>query len=456
MKINLRFRLLNHVVKSLMYEIRHTTGNNLRELFNKASSNTYYTVLILALLPILFSGCQPNREQKENIDERLFQHHFITRDLPGTTDWGYGCSTLADFDMDGDLDYSFSGKEGLYWFENHSIDHWERHEVGELTLRALGANSMDVDNDGWPDIVIGGYWYRNSQNPREQKFERFQYDNRIQSNIHDVMFADMDGDGRNDLVVLGEGDGLFWYKLPSHPLKDENWERHTVTLDVLVKNDRIHGGIAPNGIGDLDGDNDNDLVLPDRWLENQEKGTKWVKHALPFGKRGPFGLSSRNWIVDLDNDGDNDIVMADCDQQASRIAWLENNGGAIPAFTARFLPMSAPGIRGSFHSLFVGDLDNDGDIDILTCDQEDDSLPTEGAPPRWYVWENISTTSYPEFVEKVILNNKIGGHDALVGDVDGDGDLDIVSKVWNLWPESGNNGIEHGDILENRLINQPE
>lgn len=409
--------------------------------------------LILGILIVVNVGCGSHKKQhKSKIDGTMFQHHFITRDLPGETDWGYGCPTLADFDNDGDLDYSFSGLEGLYWFENQDIKTWLRNDVGELPIRALGANIMDVDKDGWLDIVVGGYWFRNSQDPRNIKFDRYQYDSRVQSNIHDVVMADMDGDGKDDVIVIGEGEGLFWYSVPADPTKNENWGRTLVTLDILVKNDRIHGGFFPNGIGDLDGDGDNDIVLPDRWLENKLNGHEWLKHQLPFGKRGPFGLSSRSWIIDLDKDGDNDIVMTDCDQQASRIAWLENHREAEPTFTTHFLPMKAPGIRGSFHSLFVGDLDNDGDNDILSCDQEDDTLPPEGATPRWYVWENVSTSADLKFIEKVILDNKLGGHDALVGDVDGDGDLDIFSKVWNLWPGSLNNGVEHADLLEN-LIN---
>jgi len=52
----------------------------------------------------------------------------------------------------------------------------------------------------------------------------------------------------------------------------------------------------------------------------------------------------------------------------------------------------------------------------------------------------------------VIFDGKLGGHDAMIGDVDGDGDLDIFSKVWNLWPGNANNGMEHADYLENKLI----
>jgi VCBS repeat protein len=408
--------------------------------------------LVLGILIVVNFGCENSENQNiSKIDESMFEHHYITQDLPGKSDWGYGCPTLADFDNDGDLDYSFSRLEGIYWFENQDSETWLRHDVGKLAIVSLGADTMDVDGDGWVDIVVGGYWYRNSQNPKNIQFERYQYDNRIKTDVHDVVMADMDGDGKDDVVVTGEGEGLFWYAIPGNPIQDWNWERTTVTLDVLIKNDRIHAGFFPKGIGDLDGDGDKDVVLPDRWLENKLKGEVWVKHQLPFGKRGPYGLSSRSWIVDLDKDGDNDIVMTDCDQQASRAAWLENHGEATPTFTAHFLPMTALGIRGSFHTLYVGDLDNDGDKDILTCDQEDDTLPPEGATPRWYIWENISTSSDVKFVEKVILDNKIGGHDALVGDADGDGDLDIFSKVWNLWPGSANNGVEHGDFLENKI-----
>lgn len=410
--------------------------------------------IILAACVFSLFGCTNSTLRQElpkrNINSEMFDHHYVVKDLPGVADWGYGCPVMADFDKDGDLDYAFTGKEAFYWFENQGNLKWDRHEIGTMPMRHLGATAYDVDKDGWEDIIIGGFWYRNPKNPRSTAFERFQFDNTIESNIHDIVMADMDGNGTREVVLMGEGEGVVWYKIPDDSKLNTNWPKTTVTLDPLVKNDHIHSGFFPKGVRDLDGDGDNDLVLPDRWLENVAKGKNWVKHQLPFGKRGPFGLSSRSWIVDLDQDGDNDIVMTDSDQQASRAAWLENNGNVPPGFTAHFLPMSAPGIRGSFHTLFVGDLDNDGDLDILTCDQEDDSLPPEGAFPRWYIWENVSIDSHIKFVERVIYDKKLGGHDALVGDIDGDGDLDIYSKVWNLWPGSANDGIEHGDYFENR------
>lgn len=405
---------------------------------------------ILLLSAVMYTCGGTAREQQVHPGSELFRHHYVTRDLPGDTGWGYGTPVLADFDNDGDPDYAFCTRnDSLYWFENREARRWIRHTAGPMPLRTLGAAVLDVDGDGWQDIVIGGYWYRNSQDPVSRPFELYRFDESIQAEIHDIVTADMDGDGRTDIVLTGDHEGAFWYRIPENPRRDTDWQKTTITMEVLHDRTAIHSGFFPKGVDDLDGDGDPDVVLPDRWLENRDAGRQWGKHPIPFGKRGPWGLSARSWITDLDGDGDPDIVMVDSDQKASRGAWLENHGDQPPTFTAHFLPMTAPGIRGSFHSLAVADFDKDGDPDIFTCDQEDSAILPEGAPPRWYLWENISTGSHVQFRERVIFDGKLGGHDALIGDADGDGDLDIFSKIWNRWDGNANQGREHGDFLEN-------
>lgn len=149
----------------------------------------------------------------------------------------------------------------------------------------------------------------------------------------------------------------------------------------------------------------------------------------------------------MNRDGKPDIVITDCDQKESRAAWLENDGATPPNFTVHMLPLTAPGKRGSFHSLAI--FDYDGDLDILTVDQEGPSIFPQGATPRWYVWENLDGKG-GEFKEHVILDARLGGHDVIVGDLNGDGKLDLVSKIWRRWPGNANEGRFHADWMENQ------
>ncbi len=207
------------------------------------------------------------------ISSALFRHHYIAREIPGKP-LGVGASALADFDKDGDLDFAaYNRSDGkFYWYEQITKDQWTPHLAGEFRISQLGCATMDVDGDGWVDIIIGGYWFRNTGRPRTEPFTRFTYDSKILREIHDIVVADIDGDGRKDLAVLGDRDGCFWYVIPPNPAQDADWPRTTITLEVLNDRADTHAGIHPAGIGDLDGDGDADVFVTDRWYENAGAG----------------------------------------------------------------------------------------------------------------------------------------------------------------------------------------
>lgn len=376
-----------------------------------------------------------------------FRHHFIDRTLPvrDNTVGDYGLTALADIDRDGHLDFVLGGRpfnpSQLYWFEYQTPDRWVRHVVGTNYLSDVGLAVLDVDGDGWPDLVCSGVWFRNPGNPRERAFERIVFDENA-AGAHDIVVADIDGDGKPDIVMMGDErtplNSLCWYSIPSDPRKP--CVRHPVGPPV-------HGAITPGGVADVNGDGHLDIIRADTWFENADgRGREWVAHKnIPMGRKGPYGICARTAVADLDGDGKLEIVIADADITDAKVAILKNADGKGGRWIKVELPQSFT--YGSLHSLAVADFNGDGRLDIVVNEQEE-LLPAGRENPRWILWENRGGGT---FLEHIILDSKLGGHELQVGDVDGDGDVDICSKAWGPRPGNGNGGKMHVDFLENLL-----
>jgi hypothetical protein len=415
-------------------------------------------------IPIFFlavSLClNGNTRALGQLDSTTFRHHVIANPLPGAPTYGTGGFTLADFDGDGDLDVTISRRSDstrCNWYENKSGT-WLRHIIGKSDPQQLGAASADINNDGFPDLIMGRMWFQNPGNLAshpDTPWIQHLYAGGLSQENHDIVISDFNSDNQPDVVCYGQRDGdgvLRWYDT-SDPL---NWKWHTIAEDInkatLVKRPSshgLHGGFAPAGVGDLNNDKFPDIVMPTGWYRNPGTASadSWTLVPWPFHlglEPNLYGISIRSWVCDLDADGDTDIVLTDCDVEGSAGYWIENiNDGK--KFVLHPLP-SPKKPTGSFHSLAVADFDLDGDLDIFSGEQEDPNpgMKDRSLKERGFFWENIGDAHHPAFKLNIIHVDNPGWHEVQVGDVDGDGDPDLVSKIWNKDGTS-----YHADYWEN-------
>jgi hypothetical protein len=250
--------------------------------------------------------------------------------------------------------------------------------------------------------------------------------------VADVSVADFDGDGREDLVVAEFG----WHKTGSIRLltrREADDDGPALVFESIVLDDRSGAIHVP--VADLNTDGRPDFVA----LFAQEHeivvaflndGAGGFERETVYDARDPSVGSSGIELVDLDRDGDLDVLYTNGDTFDSTIVkpyhgvrWLENTG-EFP-FRPHELT-SLPGV----HRALAGDLDGDGDLDIAACALLPANLLTDLDPERCdaLIWLEQTT---PGQFERHVLERGAPRHAAMtLADLDGDGDLDLVSGVF--------------------------
>jgi hypothetical protein len=189
------------------------------------------------------------------------------------------------------------------------------------------------------------------------------------------------------------------------------------------------GLISAPALGDLDNDGDLDMVTGDyynslTYYENTGTASvaAFVTQSITFSAF-PAGYYSHPALGDLDDDGDLDIIAGEYD---GYFHYYENTGSAAsPSFAlANNPPNPMDGFYvGTYKSApTMGDLDADGDLDLISGDHYG----------NFHYYENTGSAASAAFTQRFGASNPLDGENVgtysapHLGDVDGDGDLDVL------------------------------
>ena len=370
--------------------------------------------ILISIIMISFAVAQPS---------------FTAADIATSAD-GANAIYVADLDNDGDMDIvsASSTDDAIAWYENDGAAN-PSFTAADIATSADNATSVfvaDMDNDGDMDVVSSSSnddtiaWYENdgaasnSQTARGISAWTEVVAGSSFDNANDVIHADIDGDGDLDMVAVSSGndDDVSWFINDGSPA-GAGWTE--VAIDNNVSNALSVAVADVDNDGDLDviassGTGSDDLLW---WInDGSPDGAGWTEVVI----EATCDACASVYAVDMDADGDIDVVTVSNDD--NDVLWYKNDGS--PTGANSFTKYTIDGDFSGAVAVYVSDMDNDGDVDVIAAAETGDDV-------SW--WANDGTPSNDNWTETIIDGDFDGARSVHVADMDGDGWMDVIAAA---------------------------
>ncbi len=349
-----------------------------------------------------------------------WQHYSsLHRELPFAEVGAQVSALILDIDQDGLNDFVIAGwgEPSMVWFKR-TQDGWEKYLIDEGTeYIEAGGTYTDIDGDGDLDIVQGGDWRTLKEvwwweNPapdfdKDTPWNRYLVKNSDEGGKqhHDQIFGDFDGDGRQELVFWNTWiRKLFIAEIPEDPKSAPVWDIH-----LIHQFEESKGTLEGLAKADIDLDGTMDIVGGGHWFKHIE-GQQY--DVFPID---PDYRCSRSAAGDIIKGGYPEVLLASGDNTNS-LNLYQYDGKSWEKTV-----LIDKVING--HTLQLGDINRDGNLDIFCAEMAAWWIYQRNDAKAWILYGN----GKGDFVETV-LSKGICHHESKIGDLDGDGDLDILGK----------------------------
>jgi hypothetical protein len=358
-------------------------------------------------------------------------------------------TAVADLNKDGKPDIISAES----WYEAPS---WTKHPLRSIA-RASGYVDdfsdlpLDVDGDGYVDIVQVGYFARKLEWLKNPGAAVTPWTVNEIDSVGPIEFAflvDLNNDGKAQELLpqftRAANVSAAWYEV-----QHSKWTKH------VVSQPRFFGhGI---GAGDMNGDGHLDILTPAGWLEapsDVRASGDWAFHETNWNQLGtscaadpgapprPPSPAEYGYMFVRDINGDKRPDVLTTMGHSCGVLWLEQR--ADGSWTRHVIDDS----WSAAHAATLADVNGDGRLELVTGKRAQiHSDAAAGERDRlgmyWYDLSSLVSTSPPKRHVIEEGGQMGGGLQIVVTDIDGDGDPDVVA--------SGKTGLYLAENLTNSV-----